>query len=174
MKKLLLTLLIIPTLIFATNPEPNEIKWLSFEKAIELNKQNPKPILVDIYTDWCHWCKVMDKKTYANTSIAAYINQNFYAVKFNAEQKEDITYNGVTFKYTGHGRRGSHELAAAMLKGKLSFPSTVFLNKDRNIVDAVPGYIKAPMMEKIVKYMGEEIYLKQDFKTFETTFKSNL
>lgn len=174
MKKFIFTLLLIPTILFASNPEPKEVKWISFEKAVELNKSNPKPIIIDVYTDWCHWCKVMDNKTYSDATIIEYINQNFYAVKFNAEQKEPINFNGKTFKFVAYGRRGSHELAASLLQGKLSFPSTVFLSKKKELVQAIPGYLKTPMMEKLVNFMGEEAYLTKTWPEFEKDFKSKL
>lgn len=172
MKTFLLSLLLIPTLLFA-NPEP-KVNWISFEKAIELNKANPKPILIDVYTDWCTWCHKMDASTYNEEAIVSYINQNFYAVKLNAEQKEDITYKDQTFKYVASGRRGTHQLAASLLNGKMSYPSTVFLNKNQELIQAIPGYLQAPIMEKLINYMGEEIYLNKEWTDFEKDFKSKI
>lgn len=174
MKYIKILIVLLSTLTFANNPEPKEIQWISFEKAVELNAKNPKPMIIDIYTDWCHWCKVMDKDTYSNPLIASYINQNFYAVKFNAEQKEPVTFRGKTFTYRAQGRRGVHEFAASILQGKLSYPSTVFLNNKQEIVQAIPGYLKTPMMEKLVNFMHQEIYLTKDWPTFEKGFKSKL
>lgn len=174
MKRYILLLLLIPSVLFSYNPQPNEINWISFEEAIALNKKTPKPIIVDVYTDWCHWCKVMDKKTYTDNTIVEYINTNFYAVKFNAEQKEPITFNGTTFNFIPSGRRGHHEFADAILKGKLSYPSTVFFNKEQQWVYMAPGYLKTPLMEKLINFMHKEIYIKKDWETFEKEFKSKL
>jgi len=174
MKNILVALLSLPLFLFAANPEPNEIHWISFEEAITLNKTNPKPIIVDVYTDWCHWCKVMDKKTYSNKTIVAYINANYYAVKFDAEQKEPVTFNGHTFNYLSQGRRGSHEFAHAILNGKLSYPSTVFFNKNLEITYVAPGYLEKSRMEKLINYMHQEIFLEKDWDTFEKEFKSQL
>jgi len=174
MKYINLLLLFATTFTFANNPEPKEIQWISFEKAVKLSELNPKPLIVDIYTDWCHWCKVMDKKTYTNQEIIRYINSNFYAVKFNAEQKAPVTFRGQTFKYVPNGKRGVHEFAASILQGKLSYPSTVFLNKNKELVQAVPGYLKTPMMEKLINFMHQEAYITKDWPTFEKEFKSKL
>ena len=174
MKNILYTLLLLPFLLMANPPEPKEINWISFEEAIAMNLKNPKPMLVDIYTDWCGWCKVMDKKTYTNPVIVSYINTHFYAVKFDAESKDPIEFQGKTFNYVPRGRKGVHELAMAMLKGKLSYPSTVFFDKEQEIIDAVPGYIKVPMMEKLIQYTHQEKYLTEDWQTFEKNFKSKL
>ncbi len=110
-----------------TFAQKEEVKWLGLEEALVLNKENPKKILIDVYTNWCYYCKVMDKKTYSNPKIANYINTHFYPVKFNAEQKEDLTINGKTYKYISSGRRGYNAFAVALLEGKLSYPTTVFL-----------------------------------------------
>jgi uncharacterized protein YyaL (SSP411 family) len=86
MKKYLL--LITFTLFYLNSNAQESVKWLSFEKAIILNKENPKPILVDVYTDWCGYCEKMDLNTYANKTISDYINKNFYAVKLDGEEKK--------------------------------------------------------------------------------------
>ena len=92
--------------------ENEKVNWLTFEEAIALHEKEPKKLLIDLYTDWCGWCKVMDRNTYSQADIASYINENFYPVKFNAEQKEPVEFRGHTFEFVAQGRRGVHELAA--------------------------------------------------------------
>ena len=55
-----------------------EITWLNFEQVAELNKKNPRKVIVEVYTDWCGWCKKMDKTTFQHPEIIKYINQNYY------------------------------------------------------------------------------------------------
>lgn len=150
------------------------IKWISFEKAIELNKQDPKPILVDIYTDWCGYCKKMDLNTYSNKTISKYINENFYAVKLDGEEKNDIVFNEYTFKFQKEGRRGYHQLPAALMNGKLSYPTTVFLSKNEKILDRIPGYLDKTIMEKVLVYFSKEVYKTKKWEDFDKDFKSNL
>jgi len=174
MKLFSILFLTFQSIVFANNPNPEKINWISFEEAIELTKKNPKPIIIDVYTDWCSWCKVMDKKTFSHPIIAKYIDKNYYAVKFNAEQKEPLTYNGKTFKFLPNGRRGIHEFALQILNGKASFPSVVFFTKNEEYLQAIPGYQSKEQMEVITHFFAEEAYMTTDWETFSKAFKSEL
>lgn len=150
------------------------VNWISFEEAVERNKTNPKKIFVDVYTDWCGWCKVMDKNTFNQPEIAAYLNKNFYAVKLNAEQTEDIVFNGNTFKFVPQGKRGYHELAAALLQGKMSYPTVVFMNENIEVLQPIPGYQKPQQFDMIMKFFGEDAYEKMSWEDFTQNYKSSL
>lgn len=158
--------------ITALTAKAQEVNWVSFEEALELNKKNPKPILVDLYTDWCGWCKRMDATTYKNEVIVKFINDNYYAVKMDGEGKKDITFKGKTFKFVQEGRSKYHELAAAILNGKMSYPSTAFFNQDEQLVQAVPGYQTKEKFEKILAYFSGDAYKSTPWKDFEKNFKS--
>lgn len=161
-------------LTFAKPPKTTKINWISIEKAQLLNKKSSKPILVDIYTDWCKWCHEMDKNTYSDPVIINYINQNFYAVKLNAEQREAINFKEKKYNFVASGRSGYHELAAAMLQGKLSFPSTVFLDSKLNLIQVVPGYIETKTMEPLLQFMHQKKYENTEWSTFVKSFKSKV
>lgn len=173
MMKKAFVLIIFTTILFGIAPAQT-VKWYTFSEAIELNKKEPRSIIIDVYTDWCHWCKVMDQQTFSNATIAKILNEKYYAVKFNAEQKEDIVFQGHTFKNTGEGRRPPHELAVAMLNGKLSYPSIVFMNKQNQLITAVPGFQKPDQMEPLLIYIHNEMYVKNvDYQEFLKNYKSN-
>ena len=131
-----------------------KIKWLSWEEAVEKSSIEKKKIVVDIYTRWCGWCKKMDKSTFMDEFIVEYVNENFYPVKFDAEYKEIINFNGKEYKYVKKGRRGYHELAAELTKGKLSFPTIVFLDEDLNVLQPIPGFQDNERFELIVTYFS--------------------
>ncbi|WP_421870028.1 thioredoxin family protein [Marinoscillum sp.] len=159
----------------AFTSQAQEIEWLSFEEAVAKSKKEPRKLLIDIYTDWCGWCKKMDKEAYANDVIAEYINKNYYPVKFNAEQKADIEFDGHTFKFVNQGRRGVHELAAALTNNKLSYPTTVFMDEDFRIIQPIPGYMDAKALEPIITYIGDDKYKqKVAWQEYQKNFKSSL
>ena len=171
MKKIVFILLI----VFGLNVSAQEkVNWVSFEKAVELNKKNPKPFLIDIYTDWCGWCKKMDRDTYANPVIADYINKNYHAVKMDGEGSEPITYKDYTFKLQQQGRTKYHELTAALMNGKLSYPTTVILNKEEKLLDRIPGYLDARKMEMVLAYFTRKERKPKKWADFVKNFKSNI
>lgn len=161
-------------ILSAISAKAQDVNWLSFEEAIKLNKTTPKPILVDLYTDWCGWCKRMDASTYKNDVIVKYINDNFYAVKMDGEGKKDITFKGKTFKFVQQGRSKYHELAAAIMNGKMSYPSTAFFNAEEQMIQVVPGYLDKVKFEKILAYFSGEAYKSTPWADFEKNFKSSL
>lgn len=119
-----------------------EINWLSIEEALVLQQQQPKKMFIDLYTDWCGWCKVMDQKTFTDKEVIEYIQNNFYAVKFDAEQREDVIIGDRTFKYVAAGRRGIHELAYALLDGRPSYPAFVTLNEEMKKMGVINGFLE--------------------------------
>ena len=90
-------LLLLLSLAAITNAQ-EKIQWMSIEEAyaLTLTESTPKKIFIDVYTDWCGWCKRMDKATFQNPEVAAYMNAHYYNVKFDAEQKESIEMNNKT------------------------------------------------------------------------------
>ncbi len=153
---------------------PNEslVKWMTFEEAIEKSKTEKRKIFVDVYTDWCGWCKVMDKNTFNDPEVAEILNSKFYPVKFDAEQRGEIVFDNHTFKFVPSGNRGYHELAAALLNNKLSYPTVVFLNEDFAMIQPLPGYRKADEFHKIAQFIGEDHYKNTPWKEWEKQYTS--
>jgi thioredoxin-related protein len=155
--------------------ESSRIKWYTFEQAVELSKKTPKKLMIDVYTDWCGWCKKMDAETFSNPDIAKYVNEHFYAVKFNAEQKADITFQGKTFKYVDQGNgKGYHELAAALLSNQLSFPTISYLNEKLELLGPVPGYRNAHDLEPLLVYISEEKFKSIGYDAFQKSFAGKI
>ncbi len=152
------------------------VKWYTFAEAVALQKKNPKPIMVDVYTSWCGPCRMMSANTFGNGIIANYLNEKFYPVKFNAETRDTVSFNGVTFanKNPLGTQRPVHDFAASILEGQLSYPSIVFLNEDIKKVQTVVGYYKADQFEPIVKYFGSGKYKDTKWEDYQKTFKTEI
>lgn len=144
----------------ATSNAQGRIEWMSIEEAEALVKtaDNPKKIFIDVYTDWCGWCKKMDQITFNNPEVSDYMNANFYMVKFNAESKDDVFVKGTTFSFVPSGRRGYHELAVALTQGKLSYPTVVFLDPELNMITPLPGFRTAQPFLQVAKFIGDNVY----------------
>jgi thioredoxin-related protein len=173
------TIFLILILSFAVNAQkkkdekPAEIKWYSFEDAINLNAQQfpKKKILIDVYTDWCGWCKKMDATTFSNPEIVKYINEYYYAVKLNAERKDSIMLDGKLFINPNPTvNRSTHQLAEALLNNRMSYPSYVFMDEMNRPITVVPGYSEAVNFEPILHYFADNQYLKQAWETFQKQF----
>jgi thioredoxin-related protein len=109
----------------------------SFEQLAGLQKTQNRFVVVFIHTDWCKYCQAMKNTTFKDKEIAALLNQNFWFVDLNAEEKSDITYNGQTYKFRPTGNNtGIHELVEkfTMPNGEASYPSICILNPDFEII----------------------------------------
>ncbi len=154
------------------------VKWMTFEEAVKRSETEKRKIFIDVYTDWCGWCKVMDKNTFTDPKIAKLLNEEFYAVKFDAEQTGDVVFKGNTFKFVPYGNKGSHQLAMALLNNQMSYPNFVFLDEEFRIVPIIEGYTSLPGYRKpeefhiFVNFVSGDFYKKIAFQDYQKEYKS--
>lgn len=141
----------------------NAVLWMSLEDAERLARKNSKMVLVDVSTEWSGWSKLMTKNTYSSKKIIRYANENFYAVRFNAESGEAVDFNKLTYQGAKDGRY--HSLAYSLLEGTMDFPSTVILDEELSVIMVIPGYMDTRKMEVVLHYFSEKAYLNEG-KTF--------
>ncbi len=172
MKKIIFSLVLLTGFFFAfTAFTPKKtvapkLKWLTWQEAVELNKTAPRKFIVDVYTDWCGWCKRMDKTTFEDDSVVNYLNKNFYCVKLNAEMHETIEFQGQKFDYVKQGSGGVHTFAASLLDGNMSYPTVVYLTQNFERVIVSPGYKEPKTIMPEMKYVAEEIFKTKTWKEY--------
>lgn len=164
--KYLISALCILFVMTSSNAQ-DKVNWVSWEEAMTAAADNPKKVYIDIYTDWCGYCKKMDRETFTDPEVVKYLNENFYPVKFDAEQKEEITFNETSFKHRPGGRGGVHELAVALLNNQMGYPAFVILDEEFARILISPGY-KGPkdvMME--MEFANEEMYKTKGWNAYK-------
>jgi len=148
------------------------VHWYTFSEAVEMQKIKPKPIMVDVYTQWCGPCRMMSANTFGNELIADYLNEKFYPVKFDAETYDSVAFKGAVFKNNNPlgTPRPVHDFANSILDGKLVYPSIVFLSEDIQRIQIITGYYKPDQFEPIIKFFGSGSYKTTPFDDFQKTF----
>ncbi len=132
------------------------VKWYSLSEAIKMAEKEPRPIILDVYTDWNTWSKYMVKTTYSDKGISNYINANFYAAKLNAETNDTIEFQGRKYFNRQIGRNPTHDLASSLLDGVLTYPTVIFFDTEGKKM-VVPGYKESKDLEPYLVYFAEKL-----------------
>lgn len=123
--------------------------WFSFNEGILKAKKENKHIVIDFYTDWCGWCKKMDKDTFSAPTVEKYLFDNFVPIRINAENAtEKLQFKGKTYTPVQLTR-------AFQVTG---YPSIAFLTPGLEVVAVIPGYIEKDMFMNLLRYMISESY----------------
>lgn len=120
-----------------------ELNWLGMDEVEAAVSSNKKKVLVDVYTDWCGPCKMMDARTFTDASVQEVINEKFYPVKFNAEGPSAIEFQGKSWENPNHdpnkrGRNSQHQLASFFKVP--GYPTLVVLDENMNIIKKIVGF----------------------------------
>ena len=158
MKRIFNFALIITIITFLTiqYTDAKDPQWKSFNKGLDLAKKSGKKVLVDVYTDWCGWCKKMDSSTYSDAKVKEYLKKNFIIVKLNAEGNEQLSYSGQSIT--------PPEFTQGM--GINGYPATLFLQSDGKPITVLPGYAEADMFLHVLSFIGEDHYQTKKFADY--------
>lgn len=135
-------------------------KTYTFEEVDSLMLIEKKPVFIFLHTDWCGYCKMMQKTTLNTAEIKHILDNDFYTVYFNPEENKDITFSGQTFKYIPRGKNsGMNELAneLALIDGKISYPTSCFLNSDYEIIFQLNSYMSYEEFLVILKKIKQHV-----------------
>lgn len=178
MKKIRFILLL--AVFTSVNSIAQEINWITLEKAVALQKQAPKKIMMDVYTSWCGPCKMLDKNTFQNADVVDYVNKHYYAVKFNAEGNESVDFKGKTFSNPGYKpelakrRNSQHQLAGYFQVS--AYPTIVFMDERGDLIAPIRGYKNPNQLELYLKMFKSDDHKALDsqekFNNYYTAFKS--
>jgi thioredoxin-related protein len=138
-----------------------KVQWLAFDAAVAKAEKEDKHMIVDVYTNWCGWCKVMDRQTYGNAEVAAYLNDHFVLAKVNGESAAKLNWQG----------RALTEREFARAVGVTGYPSTFFMKPNADLVGGVPGYIKWFDMLIYAKYIDTRYYERGKLQQFADSLK---
>ena len=153
------------------------INWMSLEEAVQAQQDEPRKIMMDVYTQWCGPCKMMMRNTFTNADVINYINANYYAVKFDAESQAPVTYQDKTFANPGwnpnaRGRNSTHQLSRAL--GVNAYPTLVYFDENANVIAPIAGYKTPQQLELYLKFFADhykEGVQQQEWEKFRDTFQ---
>ncbi len=159
-----------------TDGDTGLINWTSLEKVEKFSKKKKKKkkVIISFHTSWCGWCKKMDASTFSDPKVADYVNENYYMISMDAESKDEITFKGETYKFVEQGRRGYNEFAANVLQGRMSYPSTVWLSEDLELIQPVPGYLDPQKFMMIASYFGGDFHQTTPWADYEKSYQKSL
>lgn len=146
-KVMLMAVVFLPLSVFS------QLQNYSFSELDSLQKTMQKNIVIFIHTDWCKFCQSMKNTTFKNKEIIKLLNEKFWFVDLNAEEKQDIIFNGHTFKYKPTGSNtGIHELAEQLgtVNGKVAYPTFCILNADYEIIFQYDGFLSSSDLLKVL------------------------
>jgi len=136
--------------------KPLALNWLSYNEGLALAEKENKYILIDFYTDWCGYCKKMDKETYSKEEVKKFLNENFVVVKVNAESDNKVVENGEEIT----------ERELAKLYQVSGYPTTWFLESNHSRIAPLPGYVTTEQFIPVLSYIGEGWYKSISFKEY--------
>ena len=156
------------------------IDWVSLEEALAKQKEEPKSIIIDIYAPWCGPCKLMDERTYKNKDVIDYINAYFYAVKFNGEGNDIISYYSTLFTNPNYnpnrsGRNATHQFTKFL--NVSVYPTLIFLSEKGELIFPISGYLAPQQIELYLKMVKKKLHYifdtQEDFENYRKNFISN-
>jgi uncharacterized protein YyaL (SSP411 family) len=139
-----------------------KLDWLAFDAATTLASKQNKHLIVDIYTTWCGWCKVMDRQTYGDPQVAGYLSDHFVLAKVNGESASKLKWQG----------KEMTERQFARAVGVSGYPATYFLKPNAELLGGVSGFIKSPDFMIYARYVSTRWYEKGKIQEYVDSLRA--
>lgn len=156
MKSILLTLFIITLFIHGSAQTKDSINWLTFEQLGDSLETKPKRVLLFFHTDWCGYCRKMVNDVFSSPQVIESINNDYYAVSFDAESTESVFFDGQLIKNKASNKtRGQYHDIALLLahrQGQLVFPTLLLLDETFTIQKRYFNYMGPNKIIQALKY----------------------
>ena len=170
--RILLTTLLLTTYAFFASVKAQEtVNWQPIQQAATLAGKQHRKILIEIYTQWSEGFKELERTVLTQLHIAKYLNDTYVAVKFDAETREDVSFQNRNYKFVSQSGVGFNELASELLRGQMIYPSLVFLDENGNLIQTIQ-YRSPEQFEMIITYFGSDNHKKMPWKKYERVYQS--
>ena len=140
-----------------SSSQKTPLQWRTFDAGFSEAKKTGKKVLLDVYTDWCGWCKKLDKNVYGDPKVSGYINDHYIPVKLNPESATRVTYRDTAYS--------AGEFAQGF--GITGYPTIIFFEPDGKPIDRLAGYVDANQFLPIIRFIGEDFYKKMSWDDFK-------
>jgi len=140
----------------AMNASASTLAWQTYDRGIEQAATLNKKILLDVYTDWCSWCKKMDKEVYVDETVTTLLKEKFIVVKLNAESSKTLTHDGIVYT--------EQQFATAL--GITGYPTTVFFEPNTKPITLVSGYMEPATFTNVLRFIGEDHYKSISYEEY--------
>jgi thioredoxin-related protein len=135
------------------------LHWTSFADLNDSLRARRKPLLIFIHADWCKFCKMQEQNTFGDSALVAALQRDFYCLRLNAEEQNEIRFLNRAYRYRSHGAGvGRHELAEflAMDEGEMSLPTTVLLDWELRVHERMKGFLSAKDIERTIDHLRQK------------------
>lgn len=127
------------------------LRWYTYNEGISRARAQQRPVIIDFYASWCHWCKVMERETFSNEQVKKRLAADYIAIRIDMESNTAIRLKGRTL--------APQEFASMM--GVRGLPTLAFLDKNGEPITAIPGFIKPDILLPLLNYIRDECYKRQ-------------
>ena len=141
-----------------------KLKRYNMNDALAMHKKKPRKILIDVYTEWCNSCKIMNRSVFTSPAVRDYINENYYLVDFNAEQKDMVNFKDKAY-YPGD--KGFHPFLLELLNNQVMLPTLIFLDEDLKRIDAVPFFFTPEILKPVLTFYGDNAYKSTSWPDYQ-------